>query len=97
VLSQAPSDVAPDASIVSALSEALVSCGERVTIGGMSAWTDAALLNEAHIPAICFGPGDITLAHAAEEWIDMMEIERAATVLEKLIVRWCTKERDACS
>lgn len=93
VLSQAPSDVAPNSPIVRALSDALTARGERVTIGGMSAWTDAALLNEAGIPAICFGPGDIALAHATEEWIDIDEIERATGVLETLITRWCNEER----
>jgi acetylornithine deacetylase len=92
VLVQAPSDVAPDAPIVRALSDALDLRGERVIVDGMSAWTDAALLNEAGIPAICFGPGDISLAHAAEEWIDIDEIERATSVLEALIVHWCNEE-----
>jgi acetylornithine deacetylase/succinyl-diaminopimelate desuccinylase-like protein len=50
----------------------------------MSAWTDAALLNDAGIPAICFGPGDIKLAHAAEEWVEVGEIERATRVLSRL-------------
>ena len=93
VLSQAPSDVAPNAPIVTALAEGLRACGEQVTIGGMSAWTNAALLNEAGIPAICFGPGDIALAHAAEEWIDVAEVERATDVLEALITHWCNGER----
>lgn len=92
VLVQAPSDVATNAPIVRALSDALAVCEERVTVGGMTAWTDAALLNEAGIPAICFGPGDIALAHAAEEWIDIDEIERATAVLEALIIRWCNEE-----
>jgi acetylornithine deacetylase len=92
VLSQAPSDVPLDAPIVLALSDALTERSERVTVGGMSAWTDAALLNEAGIPTICFGPGDIALAHAAAEWIDVEEIERATTVLEALITRWCNEE-----
>jgi acetylornithine deacetylase len=84
--------VAPDAPIVRALSGALALRGERVIVDGMSAWTDAALLNEAGIPAICFGPGDISLAHAAEEWIDIDEVERATSVLEALIVHWCNEE-----
>lgn len=89
VFSQDPSDVAPDAPIVRELTASLTDRGERVAIAGMSAWTDAALLNDAGVPAICFGPGDIAHAHAAEEWIDVEEIERAAAVLETLIARWC--------
>ncbi len=54
----------------------------------MSAWTDAALLNAAGIPAICFGPGDIALAHAAEEYVPITEIERATNVLTTLAVTW---------
>jgi len=93
VLAQAPSDVSSTAPIVRALSTALIDRNERVTVGGMTAWTDAALLNEAGIPAICFGPGDIALAHAAEEWIDTAEIERATEVLESLILHWCNEGR----
>ena len=93
VLAQSPSDVPPNAAIVTALSQALIERGEAVTIAGMSAWTDAALLNEGGIPAICFGPGDIAVAHASEEWIDVADIERAAAVLEELIIRWCNEER----
>jgi acetylornithine deacetylase len=87
--SQEPSDVAADAPVVRDLAAALEDSGERVAIEGMSAWTDAAILNAAGIPAICFGPGDIALAHAAEEYVDVREIERAAMVMERMIGRWC--------
>ena len=89
LVSQDPSDVAADAPVVRALEEALRECGERVDVSGMSAWTDAALLNGAGIPAICFGPGDISLAHAAEEYIALPEIDRATSVLAALARRWC--------
>jgi acetylornithine deacetylase/succinyl-diaminopimelate desuccinylase-like protein len=55
----------------------------------MSAWTDAALLNEAGIPTVLFGPGDISLAHAAEEYIALDEIDRASEVFASLAKRWC--------
>lgn len=93
ILWQAPSDVARDAPIVRALSDALTARGEQARFGGMTAWTDAALLNAAGIPAVCFGPGDIGMAHAAEEWIDVDEVARATDVLETLITRWCGGER----
>ena len=89
LMTQGPSDVDVDAPIVAELADALRSCGEPVRIAGMSAWTDAALLNAAGIPAICFGPGDISLAHAAEEYIPLDEIDRATSVLGVLARRWC--------
>jgi len=88
-MTQGPSDVAVDAPIVHELAGALRACDEPVHIAGMSAWTDAALLNAAGIPAICFGPGDISLAHAAEEYIPLDEIDRATSVLDVLARRWC--------
>ena len=89
LMTQGPSDVALDAPIVHALADALGACDEPVRVAGMSAWTDAALLNAAGIPAICFGPGDISLAHAAEEYIPLDEIDRAVSVLDVLARRWC--------
>lgn len=89
VFSQWPSDVAVDAPIVTALSGAMRASDESVTIEGLSAWTDAALLNAAGIPAICYGPGDIALAHSATEWVAEDEVERATRVLERLAVEWC--------
>ena len=94
-LAQGPSDVAVDAPVVAALGRALDGAGIARRVEGMSAWTDAALLNDAGIPAICFGPGDISLAHAAEEWIDLAEIERATQTLTLLARSWHTTEPGA--
>lgn len=89
LVAQGPSDVAVDSPLVRGLDAALRERGEAVTVEGMSAWTDAALLNDAGIPAVCFGPGDISLAHAAEEYIPLDEIDRAAAVLAAFASRWC--------
>jgi acetylornithine deacetylase len=86
--SQLPSDVSVDAPVVSRLQQAMKDENCEIAIEGMSAWTDAAILNEAGIPAICFGPGDITLAHAAEEFVSIEEIERATAVLARMAQDW---------
>jgi len=90
--SQLPSDVSTDSPIVERLSRALESEGVRPRIEGMSAWTDAALLNAAGVPTICFGPGDIGLAHAAEEYVPVAEIETATRVLGHVVRDWCNGE-----
>lgn len=88
--SQPPSDVATNAPVVKALSDVIRAAGLATEPAGMSAWTDAALLNAAGIPAICFGPGDMGLAHAAEEYIEGREIEVAADTLAAFARNWCT-------
>ena len=87
---QAPSDVAIDSPIVERLRTALENESMPVKIEGLSAWTDAALLNEAGIPAVCFGPGDISLAHAAEEFVPVTDIEQAMRVLSRVVRDWCS-------
>jgi acetylornithine deacetylase len=89
IKAQLPSDVPGDAPIVVRLQTALEREGMPVKIEGLSAWTDAALLNEAGIPTICFGPGDIAVAHAAEEFVSVDEIEGATRVLAGVVSDWC--------
>jgi acetylornithine deacetylase len=86
--SQEPNDVPVDHPIVRALVRALDGATQPAPIEGLACWTDASLLTAAGIPAICFGPGDIALAHAAEEYVMVSEIERATEVLERLAGEW---------
>ena len=92
IAAQEPSDVATDAPVVRALESALRAEGMPAPVEGLSAWTDAALLNAAGISAVCFGPGDIALAHAAEEFVPVDEIEKATAVLERVAYEWMTEK-----
>ncbi len=85
---QPPNDVPVDAAVVRAVQQALTAHGHDARIDGLSCWTDAALLTAAGIPAICFGPGDLALAHSAEEWVEEAEIVLAANVLETVCRQW---------
>ena len=92
IAAQEPSDVDVDAPVVKAVMKALEAEKLSAPIEGMSAWTDAALLNAAGIPAVCFGPGDIALAHAAEEFVPVEEIEKATAVLARVALEWMTEK-----
>lgn len=56
------------------------------------AWTDAALLaREANIPCIVAGPGDLSLAHTAEESIAIREVEEAVRLYLAIALRFLAK------
>lgn len=81
-LARPGTEVAREAPLVRGLLEACETVGRPRRVEGMTAWVDAAFLNEAGIPAVCFGPGDIAQAHAAVEWCPVDEIRLCADVLE---------------
>ena len=50
--------------------------------------TDAAEFGVLSDLVVC-GPGSITQAHTADEWIDLTELRRGANLYEAAIRRWC--------
>jgi len=90
---QSASDVGTDEPVMRAMSDALREEQLSPRVEGLSAWTDAALLNEAGIPAICFGPGDIALAHSDTEFVPLAEIDTATRVLSRFVHSWCNSDR----
>lgn len=70
----------------SELVRGLLAAGSRrgidPVVEGMTAWVDAAFLNEAGVPAVCYGPGSIEQAHTDDEWVDVDEIRACADTLE---------------
>jgi acetylornithine deacetylase len=69
--------------LVCTLMGAMEGEGVAPDVEGMTAWVDAAFLNEAGIPAVCFGPGSIAQAHSAKEWVPVVELETGARVLTR--------------
>jgi acetylornithine deacetylase len=51
-------------------------------------WTDAALIAEAGIPTVLFGPAGEG-AHAAVEWVDLASLDRLRDVVGRVAAEWC--------
>lgn len=91
--SQEPNNVSSEHMVVRTLAAALRTHDVPVRVEGLSCWTDAALLTAAGIPAVCFGPGDIAVAHAAEEYVPVADIEMATAVVASWIGDWFRPDR----
>ena len=76
-------EVEVDSPLVQGLLAAAVGEGAKSAVEAMTAWVDAAFLNEMGIPAVCFGPGSIAHAHSAVEWVPAEELEKGARILTR--------------
>jgi len=69
----------PDAPLVRAASAANAALGLDPAPASVPYGSDASILNaEGGIPTIVYGPGDITQAHSANEFVEIAQVERAA-------------------
>ena len=48
-------------------------------------WTEASLFSRAGMTAFVYGPGDITQAHAADEWVALEQLRRYAGSIARII------------
>jgi acetylornithine deacetylase len=55
---------------------------------GAPFWTDAALVADAGIPTVLFGPVGEG-AHAEVEWVDLASLERLREVVARVAAEWC--------
>lgn len=62
----------------------LHSAGQRRPVG-VHYFCDAAVLAEAGIPSVVFGPGDIAQAHTADEWISLAQLDRGTLMLRRFL------------
>lgn len=77
-----------DELVVTALVAAVDATGRDPALGAAPYWTDAALLTEAGIPAVVFGPGGEGL-HSHEEWVEVSTMDASCEVLVDLAARFC--------
>ena len=61
--------------------------GGLAAAAGFSGITDARYyLNQAKIPTVILGPGSMTVAHTADEWVTVDELATAARAYARLFV-----------
>ena len=88
-LVQEPFEVSEDEPIFkTVLRQATRLLGNEPGIGGTFGWMDSALLAQAGIPTVIFGPGGAG-AHAVVEWSDLDQLQRCADVLIATIEECC--------
>ncbi len=77
--------------MINSLIHAIVrSTGDAPIIEGVTYGSDLRLFtNHAHIPAVLFGPGDLHLAHAANEYVEIDEVLKTIKIIANMIVDWC--------
>ena len=80
-----------DDPIIQTLIDAIVrSTGDAPIIEGVTYGSDLRLFtNHAHIPAVLFGPGELRLAHAANEYVEIDEVLKTIKIIANMIVDWC--------
>jgi acetylornithine deacetylase len=87
----APSQIAQDHELVQVLSESARAVVHAApTISGVTYGADMRhFVNTGAIPCLMFGAGDVRLAHAPNESINLNDVLRATTILALFIARWC--------
>jgi acetylornithine deacetylase/succinyl-diaminopimelate desuccinylase-like protein len=86
--SRPPYEISPEAPIARAAASAIREVTGSVSLAGMAAWTDTALLAAAGIPGVVFGPRGRGL-HGAEEYVELDSVTECAEVLRRMIVSAC--------
>ena len=85
---QPPYEIARDHPLPDAVQSALARVGKETTRGGMTFWTDAAILGKAGIPSVVFGPGGAGL-HGLEEYVRAEEVLLCRDALVELVRAYC--------
>ena len=80
-----------DHSIINHLKEAYNNVNNsNPIVEGVTYGSDLRLFtNHADIPALLFGPGDVRLAHSANEYVEIEEVLTCIKIISNLIINWC--------
>jgi acetylornithine deacetylase len=91
-----PADSGEDEAVVTILRESVSEVlGIEPRLEGVPYGSDLRhLVLEGHTPAVLFGPGNVTAAHAVDEMVAVEELERTMRSLAVMALRFCTRRED---
>jgi acetylornithine deacetylase len=81
-------ETSADSAAAQLASSVLVDMGLDGTLNGVPFSSDASKLSRQGIPSLVFGPGSIDQAHAAVEFVDLAEVQRAYEFYRNFILRF---------
>ena len=87
MFSRPPYELPADHELPRGLKAAARAAGAATSTIGMSFWTDAAILGDAGIPSVLFGPGGAGL-HSIEEYVKVDDVMICRDALASLAMNW---------
>jgi succinyl-diaminopimelate desuccinylase len=79
-------ETSPDEPLVQVVRSACQAVtGQPAELAGVPYGTDATHLSPLGIPTVVLGPGDISQAHSADEWVDVRQVEQAADIYLRIM------------
>jgi acetylornithine deacetylase len=87
-LERSPFEIPGDHYLPQMLREAMTRLGRKAQEGGVTFWTDAAILASAGIPTVIFGPGGAGL-HSTEEFVSVDDVLACRDILAELARLFC--------
>jgi acetylornithine deacetylase len=87
LFSRSPYELPRSSDLPRALEVAAVAAAVTPSSVGMSFWTDAAILGDAGIPSVLFGPGGAGL-HSLEEYVRISDVIMCRDALASLAMTW---------
>ena len=82
-------ETADTEAIVTVPLDAMRTLGIDAVIQGVTAHTDMGLPIKAGIPAVTFGPGQLSVAHQPDEYLDLDEYRQAIEIMALSIIAMC--------
>jgi len=89
--SRPPYETPPTHALPDLMARCAAARGVKAVEQGLSFWTDAAVLGEAGVPSVLFGPGGAGL-HSIEEYVNVAEVIACREVLADVAQAWLTGE-----